>query len=109
MFERKNVPVYIKTDPKSNRVISLLPIRYKKVCVPGNYRSDGLTKLINKYKPRCLRAAIVHDFICETKCLPRKLGDQYFHEIMLLDSVHRFNARGLWLAVRAYAIATFKK
>ena len=109
MFERKNVPVYIKTDPKTNRIITLAPIRYKNVYVPAGYSSDGLTKLINKYQPRCLRAAIVHDFICETKCLSRKIGDQYFHEIMLLDSVRKFKARGLWLGVRAYAIAFFKR
>ncbi len=109
MPERKNVSVYFKTDPKANRVITLLPLRYKKIRVPAGYQSDGLTKLINKYQPRCLRAAVIHDFICETKCLPRKTGDQYFYEILRLDGVSSFRARRYWLVVRAYAIITSKK
>ncbi len=109
MTERKNVPIYIKVNPFANKVSTLFPINYKGVVVPGKYQSDGLTKLINKYQPRCLRAAFVHDYICDTKCLPRKVGDRYFHEIMLLDSVHPFKARTMWLAVRGFALLTFKK
>lgn len=109
MSERKNVPVYFKTDPKAKRLITLLPLRYKKAYVPAGYQSDGLTKAVNKYQIRCLRAAVIHDFICETKCLPRKVGDQYFYEVLRLDGVSKFQARRYWLFVRAYAIVTFKK
>jgi len=109
MIKTKYVPVYFKTDPRNNRVITLLAIRYKDVTVPAGYRSDGLTKLLNKYQPNCLRAAVVHDWICETKCLPRKTGDKYFYELLRLDGVGRFQARKYWLAVRAYALVTFKK
>ena len=106
---RQFVPVFFKTDPEANRIVTLLPVRYKDVCVPSNYMSDGLTKLLNKYRPNCLRAAVVHDFICETECLSRKTGDKYFYEILRLDGVSKFTARKYWLAVRAYAIVTFKK
>jgi len=109
MTQRKNVSIVIRIYPFDNKVSNFFSITYKDITVPRGYRSDGLTKLINKYKPNCLRAAFFHDYICDTKCLPRKTGDRYFHEILLLDGVNRFKARIMWLAVRSYAIATFKK
>lgn len=109
MSRRKYVPVYFKTLPKEKRIKTLVTLSYKRASVPIGYQSDGLTKLVNKYRPDSLRAAIIHDFICETKCLPRKLADQYFYEILLLDGVSKFTARKYWLAVRAYALITFKK
>jgi hypothetical protein len=109
MRQARNVSIFIKTHPVENRISNFVPISYKGVTVPAGYMSDGLTKLINKYQPRCLRAAFVHDYICETKILPRKTGDIYFYEIMRLDSVSAVKARGMYLAVRAYAVITFKK
>ena len=109
MSERKFVSISFTTNPKTNRILTNDEITYKEVRVPPRYQSDGMTKLVNKYKPRHLRAAVVHDYICETKCLPRKVGDQYFYEILRLDGASRFMARAFWLFVRGYAIATFKK
>ena len=105
----KYVPIFIKVHPLENKISPFLPIHYKGTIVPAAFMSDGLTKLLNKYQPRCLRAAFVHDFICETKILPRATGDLYFYEIMKLDGVREFKARAFYLAVRTYAVITFKK
>lgn len=109
MTNDKFVHIYAETVPEVNRIKTYAPIKYKEVTVPVGYVSDGLTKLVNKYSPNCLRAALVHDFICETRCLPRKTGDQYFLEILKLDGVKWFKRNRMYYAVRAYAIATGKK
>ena len=109
MNGNKFVPVLVETDPESNRIINRRTMNYKGVTVPAGYRSDGLTKLVNKYQPRCLRAALVHDYICETKCRPRKEGDQYFYEILRLDGCGWWQAKRYYWAVSAYRVATFKK
>ena len=108
-MSKKFVPVNIRTLPKESKIMVTAPVEYKDVIVPVNYVSDGLTKLINKYAPNCIRAALVHDYICETKCLPRKTGDRYFLEILKLDGVGAFKRYRMYYAVRGYAILTFKK
>ena len=109
MSEPKFVPIIIEVLPQLNMIRTYKGNSYKIVYVPAGYCSDGLTKLINKFQPQCLRAAIFHDYICETHVLPRITGDRYFHEIMLLDGTPPWKARLMWLAVRSYAVATFKK
>lgn len=109
MANRKYVPVFFKTDPKANRVITLAPLSYKKVRVPAGYQSDGLTKLVNKYRPNCLRAAVIHDYAIDSKCITRKLADKYFYEILRLDGVNKLRAKKYYFAVSFYRIITFKK
>lgn len=109
MSEPKFVNIVIEVLPQLNMIRTYHSLSYKAVYIAAGYCSDGLSKLINKYQPRCLRAAIVHDYICDTKVLTRRTGDRYFHEIMLLDGTPPWKARLMWLAVRGYALATFQK
>lgn len=109
MSDRKYTPVFFKTDPLLNKLSTLLPIHYKGVCVPANYRSGSLTKLLRKYPPNCLRAAIIYDFICGAKCVPRKLGAEHFYKILRLDGASKIRARWYWLLARAIAIITLKR
>ena len=107
--KRKFIPIHIKTSPMDNRIILTREIRYKKIAVPKGYKSDGLTKLINKYSPDCLRAALIHDYCCETKCISRKKADRYFYELLRLDGVKWLRAKRYYLAVRVYATIAFKR
>lgn len=106
---KKYISVNLRTDPKKNRLVVNRGFAYKEVFIPQGYTSDGLTKLINKYQPNCLRAAIVHDYVCDTHCIPRKKGDEYFREILKLDGVGRFQRNRYYWAVCTYRILTFKK
>jgi len=101
--------ILFRTDVDLNRIVLAETLKYKNITVPAGYVSDGLTKLLNKYQPYCLRAAVVHDYCCEVKPVPRKIGDQYFLEIMEEDGVPYFKRLRFYYAVRAYAIAMGKK
>jgi len=113
---RRFVPVHIKTSPKDNKVVLNQEICYKDVIVPKGYKSDGLTKILNKYPPNCARAYFVHDLICEGvlsmktgRKIPRKTGDIYFKEILKLDGVGKFKINRMYWAISAFRILTFKK
>jgi CTP:phosphocholine cytidylyltransferase-like protein len=109
MVEKSFVSVCTRTIPERNLIQVSEEVMYKNITVPVGYISDGLTKLINKYAPNCIRAALVHDYICSTGCLTRKTGDKYFEEILKLDGVGWFKRKRMYWAVRSYAIVTFKK
>ena len=51
------------TDCENNRYRTNQVIKYKDVTVPLNYMSDGFSKILNKYPPRGMRGAIVHDYV----------------------------------------------
>ena len=104
----KYLPVHIKTDPRNNMIILNRELRYKDVTVPRLYKSDGMSKLINKFPPDCIRASIFHDYCCDTNCISRKRADRYFYELLRLDGVSWFRARRYYYAVRLYATVTLK-
>lgn len=55
------------------------------------------------------RAAVLHDYLCEYKIVPRKKADKIFLEAMETLKVNWFKRKLMYRAVRAYSIATFKK
>lgn len=101
--------IYLRTDVETNRYVVTKPIIYKDVTVPPDYMTDGLTKKLNKYTPNCMRAACVHDYVCSTKCIPRKTGDLYFYEILTEDKVYLLKRTIMYMVARFFAIITLKK
>ena len=60
---------------------------YKDVTIPKGFTTDGLTYkirllgvIINKFDPRYITAAIVHDYLCELESYAK--ADQYFEELL---------------------------
>lgn len=50
-----------------------------------------------------LPAATVHDFLCKTRFVPRKLADEIFHELLIGNGVNRIKAYTFYRAVRVGA------
>jgi len=112
MKDRKFVPVYIKLNPKTKQFSTILPITFKKICVPAPYKLNWLLRYVYRHSPYCLRAAIVYSFICKSgwnNLISKQLKAAYFYKVMRLDGVNSVKARIYWLTVRAYSILTFKK
>lgn len=55
------------------------------------------------------KAAVLHDWLCQYKIVSRKEADQIFLEAMELLGVGWFKRRAMYIGVRSYSIATFKK
>lgn len=101
--------IKIRTDCQKNRYVLLEAVRYKKIVVPAGYVFDGLTKGFNKYLPRGLRGAAVHDFNCDKKIVSRRRGDKYAKEIWKEDGCSKWQIRSWYTGIRFYAMITFKK
>jgi len=71
--------------------------------VPRIFRS--LIARVGKYG----KAAVLHDFLCETKFTSRKKADKLLLEAMKVLGVGWLKRRIMYLSVRTYSIATFKK
>jgi len=90
-------------SPKGNKYVTTAPLVYKDVIVPAGYETDGITyKLrvaglfINKFDPRYITAAIVHDYMTDND--EWELGNQYFEEILPND----FRSKVMVLGVKFY-------
>lgn len=55
------------------------------------------------------KAAVLHDWLCQYKIVSRKEADQLFLEAMTILGVGWFKRRTMYIGVRSYSIATFKK
>ena len=101
--------ILVKTDCKRNRYVSQEIITYKDVIVPMSYTSDGLTKKVNKYQPRGMRGALVHDYCAETGIIPWVKAAKYAREIWKEDGVSAW-ARNRWYwAIRTYGVVARRK
>jgi hypothetical protein len=54
-------------------------------------------------------AAVLHDWLCEKKIVPRKRADKLFLEGMKTSGVGWIKRRTMYFAVRSYSIISFKK
>ena len=50
-------------------------------------------------------AAVIHDYLCESRSHPRKFADEVFHAALIACRVPRWRASLMYTAVRSYAIA----
>lgn len=71
--------------------------------IPRVFR--GLISRVGRYG----RAAVLHDWLCEYKIFPRKKADKIFLEAMKSLGVSWLKRRAMYIGVRSYSIATFKK
>jgi len=55
------------------------------------------------------RAAVIHDHLCESKVVTRKVADRVFLEAMKELGVGWWKRRVMFMGVRAYSIGTFQK
>jgi hypothetical protein len=68
----------------------------------------GLRWLIPRVGDHAM-AAVMHDWLCEYKVVPRKEADKLFLEGMRTSEVNWLKRRTMYFGVRAYSIFTFKK
>ena len=54
-------------------------------------------------------ADVIHDYLIESKMVPRKQADKIFLEALKDLKVNWFKRRIMYTGVRSYSIATFKK
>lgn len=47
-------------------------------------------------------AAVVHDYLYDSKTVPRKLADEVFYEAMLVCGVAKWRAWAAWAGVRCF-------
>jgi len=98
-----------QTDCKRNRIIAIESVHHRGVTTPNHYRSDGLTKLVNKYQPRGLRGGVWHDYCCETQCIGWKEAAIGAREIWKEDGVSWFTRNKWFNGVRLWGWVSFKK
>jgi hypothetical protein len=55
------------------------------------------------------KAAVLHDYLCTSKIVSRKLADRIFNEAMEPLKVNWIKRRLFYFGVRTYSILTFKK
>ncbi len=55
------------------------------------------------------KAAVLHDWLCEYKIVPRKQADKIFLEAMEVLGVSWFKRRTMYFGVRSYSIISRKK
>lgn len=91
--------------PVGNKYETTAPLVYKKATVPQGFQTDGITyKLrlvglfINKFDPRYITAAIVHDYLTDKG--DWELANKYFEELLPND----FRSKCMVLAVKIYRI-----
>ncbi len=54
-------------------------------------------------------AAVLHDYLCEMKLVPRKQADKLFLEGMKVSGVNWLKRRTMYFGVRSYSIISLKK
>lgn len=84
--------------------------------MPKGYTSNGANVPIFArgltYPPndsRIARAFWVHDRAYQTHEIPRKLADQLFRDIAILDGANKFKARLMYAALRAFGRLAWNK
>jgi len=85
------------------------PITHRGVTTPVPYKSDGLTKIFNKYKPRSIMGAIWHDYCCETMCISWKEAAKGMKELWKENGVSLIRRNYMYSGVRAWGWVSFKK
>lgn len=96
--------IYIFAYISENEIIYEIPA--------GTYTDFATTKWFRSIIPQVGRygkATVLHDYLCTSKYVSRKRADKLFLEAMKSLGVGWFKRRTMYIGVRAYSIATFKK
>lgn len=100
-FETYSVFVYNSEDGKQIIVPNYINTDF--ASIPRAFR--WMITRVGKYG----KAAVLHDYLCEYKIVPRKKADKLFLEAMKVLGVGWLKRRTMYFGVRAYSITTFKK
>lgn len=88
-----------------NRFTLLQPYKIENILIPKGYTTNGaniprvLWWFVPPFKPKCLPAVIVHDFLCDKG--KYALADDLF-EKLLMEIEDSFKTRAMVKAVRIY-------
>jgi hypothetical protein len=84
---RRNKMLALEPCNRTKKYKLVISFIYKDVVVPKGYKTDGLTYkfrllgiFLNKYDPRFIKAAVVHDYLCDKEKYSK--ADQYFRELL---------------------------
>lgn len=85
-----------------------------KIYVPVGFKTDfaSVPRIFRSLIPSVGQfngAAVIHDFLCESKQVSRKKADQIFLEAMKVLGVSWWKRRTMFTGVRFYSLITFKK
>lgn len=85
----------------------------KTITVPKGHHTDfaSVPRLPLAYwltGGKAKKAAVVHDFLCETKMVSREMADAVFLEAAELQGVPAWRRKIMWAGVRLYAVFTGK-
>ena len=81
----------------------------KEIYIPKGFITDGMSipkwlqpVIGEPFEGNTLRAAIVHDYLCNSKCESQAFTHGIFREILKLDGVSAWRRNAAWLGVVAY-------
>lgn len=81
----------------------------KEIYIPKGFITDGMSipkwlqPIIGEpFEGNTLRAAIVHDYLCNCKCETQAFTHGVFREILKLDGVSKWKRNAAWLGVVSY-------
>jgi hypothetical protein len=100
--EKKKKPYLNKSDVSF--MVNYLGTVYV-IDIPKGYTWDGATCLGLHHIPKFLNASMVHDVICEKKCLvayDRQLSSMIFREICIASGVNKVFAYLAYYAIEAF-------
>ena len=81
----------------------------KEIYIPKGFITDGMSipkwlqpVIGEPFEGNTLRAAIVHDYLCNSKFESQAFTHGIFREILKLDGVSKWKRNAAWLGVAAY-------
>lgn len=81
----------------------------KEIYIPKGFITDGMSipkwlqpVIGEPFEGNTLRAAIVHDYLCNCKCETQAFSHRIFKEILKLDGVSKWRRNAAWLGVVSY-------
>ena len=79
------------------------------IYIPKGFITDGMSipkwlqpVIGEPFEGNTLRAAIVHDYLCNCKCETQAFTHGIFREILKLDGVSKWKRNAAWLGVVSY-------
>ena len=94
---------------KADVITEELSIFKQEIYIPKGFITDGMSipkwlqpVIGEPFEGNTLRAAIVHDYLCNCKCETQAFTHGVFKEILKLDGVSKWKRNAAWLGVVSY-------
>jgi Protein of unknown function (DUF1353) len=83
------------------------PLLGRNIVVPRQLPTDGETVpripfIYSAFAWRCVKSAIVHDYLYSSHEVKRRIADKVFYQAMLEEGVKKYHAIPIYLAVRLF-------